>query len=210
MKLPGMVHARNVRPPLAGATLQRIDESSVADVARFPPRGQPRQLCGRGLRTRGAGHPRRAATEGGMEDDRRPRRSRPPASCSTTCAARRRRSTGEPQVQGDPDRGASPERRARHRSRVRSALPGTHGHRPGPCAGRSFRRADDDLLQRHEGLRPAQRRRAVPRHAAREGARGLHGWAAGVRPHRGRRCRLRGCLPGTRDGSPGAHAVDAR
>jgi nicotinate dehydrogenase subunit B len=32
MKLPGMVHARNVRPPFAGATLQRIDESSVADV----------------------------------------------------------------------------------------------------------------------------------------------------------------------------------
>jgi nicotinate dehydrogenase subunit B len=32
MKLPGMVHARNVRPPLAGATLVRIDESSVRDV----------------------------------------------------------------------------------------------------------------------------------------------------------------------------------
>jgi nicotinate dehydrogenase subunit B len=35
MKLPGMVHARNVRPPLAGATLQGIDESSVADVPGF-------------------------------------------------------------------------------------------------------------------------------------------------------------------------------
>ena len=35
MKLPRMVHARNVRPPLAGATLQRIDESSVADVPGF-------------------------------------------------------------------------------------------------------------------------------------------------------------------------------
>jgi len=35
MKLPGMVHARNVRPPLAGATLLRIDESSVADLAGF-------------------------------------------------------------------------------------------------------------------------------------------------------------------------------
>ena len=32
VKLPGMVHARNVRPPLAGATLQGIDESSVADI----------------------------------------------------------------------------------------------------------------------------------------------------------------------------------
>ncbi len=59
MKLPGMVHARNVRPPFAGATLQRIDESSVAGIPGLHPRGQPRQLCGRGLRARGAGHPRR-------------------------------------------------------------------------------------------------------------------------------------------------------
>jgi CO/xanthine dehydrogenase Mo-binding subunit len=35
VKLPGMVHARNVRPPLVGATLQRIDETSVADVPGF-------------------------------------------------------------------------------------------------------------------------------------------------------------------------------
>src|SRR5205807_3248502 len=28
MKLPGMVHARNVKPPVAGATLVGIDESS--------------------------------------------------------------------------------------------------------------------------------------------------------------------------------------
>ena len=32
MKVPGMLHERNVRPPLVGATLARIDESSVADV----------------------------------------------------------------------------------------------------------------------------------------------------------------------------------
>ena len=32
MKVPGMLHARNVRPPLAGATLKSIDESSVKDV----------------------------------------------------------------------------------------------------------------------------------------------------------------------------------
>ncbi len=35
MKLPGMVHARNVRPPFAGASLQRIDESSVANIPGF-------------------------------------------------------------------------------------------------------------------------------------------------------------------------------
>ncbi len=35
MKLPRMVHARNVRPPFAGATLQGIDEASVRDVRGF-------------------------------------------------------------------------------------------------------------------------------------------------------------------------------
>ncbi|MDH4126239.1 MAG: molybdopterin-dependent oxidoreductase [Gammaproteobacteria bacterium] len=34
-KLPGMVHARNVRPPVAGAKLRGIDESSVAALPGF-------------------------------------------------------------------------------------------------------------------------------------------------------------------------------
>jgi nicotinate dehydrogenase subunit B len=33
--LPGMVHARNVKPPVAGATLVSIDESSVRGIAGF-------------------------------------------------------------------------------------------------------------------------------------------------------------------------------
>src|SRR5688572_14283063 len=35
VKLPGMVHARNVRPPLAGARLVSIDESSVKGIPGF-------------------------------------------------------------------------------------------------------------------------------------------------------------------------------
>jgi len=35
VKLPRMVHARNVRPPVAGATLRDIDESSVAKIPGF-------------------------------------------------------------------------------------------------------------------------------------------------------------------------------
>jgi CO/xanthine dehydrogenase Mo-binding subunit len=35
VKLPGMVHARNVRPPVAGATVGGIDESSVASIPGF-------------------------------------------------------------------------------------------------------------------------------------------------------------------------------
>jgi CO/xanthine dehydrogenase Mo-binding subunit len=35
VKVPGMLHARNVRPPVAGARLRGIDESSVADLPGF-------------------------------------------------------------------------------------------------------------------------------------------------------------------------------
>jgi nicotinate dehydrogenase subunit B len=35
VKLPGMVHARNVKPPVAGATLISIDESSVRNLPGF-------------------------------------------------------------------------------------------------------------------------------------------------------------------------------
>jgi CO/xanthine dehydrogenase Mo-binding subunit len=35
VKLPGMVHARNVKPPVAGATLVSIDESSVSGLPGF-------------------------------------------------------------------------------------------------------------------------------------------------------------------------------
>jgi nicotinate dehydrogenase subunit B len=35
VKLPGMVHARNVKPPVAGAKLLSIDESSVRDLPGF-------------------------------------------------------------------------------------------------------------------------------------------------------------------------------
>ena len=35
MKVPGMLHARNVRPPVVGATLKAFDEASVKDVPGF-------------------------------------------------------------------------------------------------------------------------------------------------------------------------------
>jgi CO/xanthine dehydrogenase Mo-binding subunit len=35
MKVPGMLHARNVRPPVAGATLRNVDEASVANLPGF-------------------------------------------------------------------------------------------------------------------------------------------------------------------------------
>src|SRR5207249_7124854 len=35
VKLPGMVHARNVKPPVAGAKLVNVDESSVRSLPGF-------------------------------------------------------------------------------------------------------------------------------------------------------------------------------
>ena len=35
MKVPGMLHARNVRPPMVGATLKSFDESTVKDIPGF-------------------------------------------------------------------------------------------------------------------------------------------------------------------------------
>jgi CO/xanthine dehydrogenase Mo-binding subunit len=35
VKVPGMVHARNVKPPFAGATLQSVDESSISSLPGF-------------------------------------------------------------------------------------------------------------------------------------------------------------------------------
>ncbi len=35
VKVPGMLHARNVRPPVAGATLRSVDESSVSSLPGF-------------------------------------------------------------------------------------------------------------------------------------------------------------------------------
>src|SRR5690606_4759448 len=35
MQLPGMVHARNVRPPVAGARLVSVDEASVRNLPGF-------------------------------------------------------------------------------------------------------------------------------------------------------------------------------
>ena len=93
VKVPGMLHARNVRPPVAGATLRGIDESSVASIPGFvrvvhrgkvattspssaSARSRPSRL--RGSSKRNGHHPRRL-------------RSPPRASCSISSGAQRRR-----------------------------------------------------------------------------------------------------------------------
>ena len=194
-KVPGMLHARNVRPPVAGATLKSIDESSVSPNARFRARRAQRQLRRRRLRARGAGDQRLAraqsrvdaAGDGAVPGVDRAVRLHPRRHADERGDGGRRR----------PGRRVR-ERCAAPRGRVRGAVPRPHLDRPGARDGGSVQRSADDLLERHEVVRAAQRRRAVPQHAARARARRLHGRPAGLRPHGGGRRRLRGRVLGER------------
>jgi nicotinate dehydrogenase subunit B len=101
MKLPGMVHARNVRPPFAGATLQRIDAASVADIpglVRVVSRGNyVAVICEREEQAI------RAAKQLKV-DWKRPATAPFPSSGDLFDYMRRATaaSTSEPQIQGDP------------------------------------------------------------------------------------------------------------
>jgi nicotinate dehydrogenase subunit B len=101
VKRPGMVHARNVRPPTAGATLQRIDESSVASVPGFirvvSKGNYVAVICEREEQAI------RAASQLKVEW-KRPATAPFPASEDLFSYMRKATptSTGEPQVQGDP------------------------------------------------------------------------------------------------------------
>ena len=161
-----------------------------AQRARLRQGGQQGQLRRRRLRARGAGDSGGAAAQGELAEAGDGAVSRRPRICSATCAgdADVERKAGD---RRQPRRGVR-QRRTGHRGRVRRAVPGAHVDRPGPCDGRSVERSDDDLLERHEVVRAAQRRRAVPQDAARSRARGLDGRAAGVRANAPR------TMPGSR------------
>ena len=98
-----MVHARNVKPPVAGATLQRIDESSVADVPGFirvvSSGNYVAVVCEREEQAIRAA----AAAEGGLEEagDRAVPDLRRPVQLHAQAARPRRRAS--PRSLGDPD-----------------------------------------------------------------------------------------------------------
>jgi nicotinate dehydrogenase subunit B len=102
VKLPGMLHARNVKPPLAGATLVSIDESSVRDLpgfVRVVSRGNyVAVVCEREEQAINASRQLRV-------DWRRP--ATPPFPTSENLFTYMRNATptssGEPDVLGDPD-----------------------------------------------------------------------------------------------------------
>ena len=207
VKVPGMVHARNVRPPFAGAKLVSVDESSVRSIPGFvkvvTKGNYVAVVCEREEQAIKAARQLKATWQ-------RPATAPFPASEDLFKYMR----AATPDVQRAAGRGRrrggrAVRRRESGRGGIRRPVSGPHVDRPGARDGRSVQRSDDDLLERHEVVRPAQRRRAVPRHPARSCPRRLDGRAAGLRPHGGRRCRVRGGVSGERAGTPGARAVDA-
>ncbi|MEZ5285365.1 MAG: hypothetical protein R2712_11285 [Vicinamibacterales bacterium] len=86
VKLPGMVHARNVKPPFAGATLTSVDEASVRDLpdsSASCAAATTWPWCAN-VRNRPFA-PRASSRRRGRSRHRRP--SRRPTTSSTTCAA---------------------------------------------------------------------------------------------------------------------------
>ncbi len=174
-----MVHARNVKPPVAGATLVSIDESSVRGMPGFV------QVVSKGNYVAVVCEREEQAIRAARQlkvNWQKPATAPFPASEDLFTYMRAATPTVEP--------GADRRRQSR-----RGAIAGAatvveadyevpfQGHTsfgPAHAHGRSVERSDDDLLERHEVVRPAQRRRAVPRHAARPRARRVDGGPAGA------------------------------
>ena len=208
MKVPGMVHARNVKPPVAGAKLVSVDESSVSGMPGFvkvvSKGNYVAVVCEREEQAIAAARQLKVNWQ-------KPATAPFPASEELFTFMRR----ATPTSSRESDRHRKYRDGARrggesHRGRVRSAVPGPHVHRPRARARRSVERPDDDLLQRHEVVRPAQRRGGVSQDPARSRARHLDGGPAGVRSHGGRRCGVRGGVSGEGARPAGARAVVER
>jgi hypothetical protein len=165
-KVPGMVHARNVKPPVAGATLVSVDESSVQKPSGLRSCRPQGQLSGCRLRARRAGPSGRESIEGPSGGSRPARRSPPhPEFFGYLRRTQPAFHAGRPHVTGN----------------VEAAFAGAakvveadydipfQGHTsigPAHAMADPSEQSADDLFQRHEVVRPAQRRRAVPQHPA--------------------------------------------
>ena len=117
VKLPGMVHARNVKPPVAGAKLVSIDESSVRGLPGFvkvvSKGNYVAVVCEREEQAIKAAQ----TAQGELAEAGDRRRSRHRKTCSSTCAARRPRRA--------PSRTWSGTRTRRWRAPRRSSKPNT-------------------------------------------------------------------------------------
>ena len=208
-KVPGMLHARNVKPPVAGATLVSIDESSVKSVPGLRQGGQQGQLRRGRVRARGAGDSGGASAQGELAEAGH---------------------GAVPLVRGSVPLHAQRDADHRARRRASSAI-----RTPRSTSAAKVVEADYEVpFQGHTSIGPAHAmadpsndqltiysndmksyglRNGVAQFlqdAARSRARRLDGRTAGLRPHRGRRCRVRGGVSGEGARPAGARAVDAQ
>ncbi|MEJ0005489.1 MAG: molybdopterin cofactor-binding domain-containing protein [Steroidobacteraceae bacterium] len=208
MKLPRMVHARNVRPPIAGATLLGIDEASVRDVPGFirvVSRGNyVAVICEREEQAIRAARQLKAQWQ-------RPDTAPFPASSELFDYMRRATptSTSEPHIEGDPDaafKGATQVIQAEFEVPFQ-------GHSSIGPAHALADPSDGQMTIYTNDMKAYSHRTGVAKFLGMprgEGARCLHGWSAGVWPHRCGRCRFRSGVSGQRTRSSGARAMDAR
>ena len=208
VKLPGMVHARNVKPPFAGAKLTGIDESSVRGMPGFvkvlSKGNYVAVVCEREEQAINASRQLKTTWE-------KPATAPFPASEDLFNLHSRRRAyvrRQRPIIVGDPDAafaGAPKLLEADYEIPFQghTAISGAHATAD-PSNGQMTVYSND--------MKSYGMRRGVadfPRHAAREGACRLDGRPAGFRPHRRRRRGMRGRLAGQRTGTPGSYPVDA-
>ncbi len=145
VKLPGMVHARNVKPPVAGAKLVSIDESSVRGIPGFikvvSKGNYVAVVCEREEQAIAASRQLKVNWQ-------KPATAPFPTSEEPVQVHAQRDAHVEPGAERgrEPRRGAGRRGEGR-RSRIRRSVPGAHGLRSGPCHGRSVERSDDDLFQ---------------------------------------------------------------
>ena len=131
VKLPGMVHARNVKPPVAGAKLVSIDESSVRSLPGFvkvvSKGNYVAVVCEREEQAISAARQlkvnwQKPATAPFPASDDLFTYMRGATPTSSQRADRRRQSRRGVRRRGEGRRG-----------RIRRAVPGAHGVRPGAC-----------------------------------------------------------------------------
>ena len=205
VRLPGMLHARMIRPTVAGAVPVKVDEASISAypgrqgrVDQGPARGRRRE----GME-RGQGGARAQGDLVGIEAEfpgpRKAVRAHPQgADRQARVPAPERKFRGRHQAGGP-----------HHRRRLRIPDPVARQHGPGLRRRRCARRRSDDLDVDAEALRLGLLRRRTARPAEGEGARDLDVRHRLLRPQRAGRCdgRRRGAVEASR--AAGARAIHA-
>ena len=178
VKIPGMAHARMIRPPVAGATPVKIDEASIKDIpgarvvrdnnflAVIADREWDAIKAFQALKVEWSNAAPAVSRASG---DLRPH----PQGAGAQARGREA---------GRQCRRGVPERRAGDRGRVRMAVPVPCLHGPGLCRGRDQGRPRHLLVRLAEAAFRARRHRAHARHAGRQGGLHLGGRARFLRP----------------------------